>query len=104
MEKTDAWELGATVAALWRAALLLCVLVLELSSWRLDDPNFVRTCVVPSRSSSVIDPKSLELLLERARSYEVDLRIPPSLRTNSQHRVLEETLYFDSHMLISRPS
>ena len=51
--KTDAWELGATVAALWRAALLLRVLVLELSSRSLDDSNFVRAGVVSDGASSV---------------------------------------------------
>ena len=55
MGKTNAWELDATVAALWRAALLLGVLVLELSSWRLDDSDFVGTCIVPSRHPSVTD-------------------------------------------------
>lgn len=65
MGKTDAWEFGATVTALWRAALLLGMLVLELSSWRLDDSDFVRACVVPSGISSVVGFESEELLLER---------------------------------------
>ena len=49
--RTNAWELGAAVAALWRAALLLGVLVLEFSARGLDDADFVRACVVSSRIS-----------------------------------------------------
>ena len=57
--RTNAWELGATVTALWRAALLLGVLVLEFSAWRLHDSYFVGTCVVPGRTSLVTLPKAL---------------------------------------------
>ena len=45
--RTDAWELGAAVTALWRTALLLGVLVLKLSAWGLYDADFVGTCIVP---------------------------------------------------------
>ena len=53
-ERTDSWELGAAVTALWRAALLLGVLILEFSAGGFDDADFVRASVVPSRTSSVI--------------------------------------------------
>ena len=45
--RTDAWELGAAVTALWRTALLLGVLVLEFSAGCLNDADFVGTCIVP---------------------------------------------------------
>lgn len=45
--RTDPWELGAAVTALWRTALLLGVLVLKFSTWGLYNADFVGTCIVP---------------------------------------------------------
>lgn len=76
---TNAWELGATVTALWRAALLLGVLVLELSPWGLDDSDFVGTCVVSGRNPSVSIPIRRAWTCQACCSQR-DLRISPSLR------------------------
>lgn len=44
--RTYAWQLDTAITAFGWAALLLGVLVLELSAWSLDDSDFVRAGVV----------------------------------------------------------
>ena len=51
---TNAWELGATVTALWRATLLFGVLVLEFSAGGFDDADFVGAGVVSDSNASAI--------------------------------------------------
>lgn len=58
--RTYAWELDAAVTALGWAALLLGVLVLELSAWSLDDSNFVRAGVVTRMLPSANPPACTE--------------------------------------------
>ncbi len=48
--RTNAWEFDATVTALWRASLLLGVLVLELAAGGLDDSDFVGARIVTIRT------------------------------------------------------
>ena len=43
---TDTRELSATVTTFWWASPFFEVLVPELSSWRLDDADFVRASIV----------------------------------------------------------
>ena len=78
--RTDAWELDAAVTAFWRTALLLCMLVLELSARCLYDPDFVGACIVSSNTRSVAVLRGEEPKMADSKR---DSRISPSLYTEN---------------------